>query len=143
MIRRPPRSTLLPYTTLFRSHAEHAGTSLVEPQVELAPRTSPLERPALEVQDQRLSGQVLTRHRHAGADPTRVEPRPGVDPVRLALEQGEATRPEGAELGPRLGAGAGPPRGIPPGARGGPDAEAQGLRQVHILAPGVGVEPLE
>src|SRR5712664_850653 len=25
MIRRPPRSTLFPYTTLFRSHAERAG----------------------------------------------------------------------------------------------------------------------
>src|SRR5258707_5311209 len=24
MIRRPPRSTLFPYTTLFRSHADHA-----------------------------------------------------------------------------------------------------------------------
>src|SRR2546429_5049642 len=25
MIRRPPRSTLFPYTTLFRSHGEHGG----------------------------------------------------------------------------------------------------------------------
>src|SRR2546430_4554727 len=25
MIRRPPRSTLFPYTTLFRSHAKHLG----------------------------------------------------------------------------------------------------------------------
>src|SRR2546422_7844305 len=25
MIRRPPRSTLFPYTTLFRSHGRHAG----------------------------------------------------------------------------------------------------------------------
>src|SRR5256885_6838593 len=25
MIRRPPRSTLFPYTTLFRSHAQHSG----------------------------------------------------------------------------------------------------------------------
>src|SRR3712207_8148223 len=25
MIRRPPRSTLFPYTTLFRSHQEHVG----------------------------------------------------------------------------------------------------------------------
>src|SRR3712207_8263899 len=25
MIRRPPRSTLFPYTTLFRSHADHRG----------------------------------------------------------------------------------------------------------------------
>src|SRR3712207_8488933 len=27
MIRRPPRSTLFPYTTLFRSHAGNAGMS--------------------------------------------------------------------------------------------------------------------
>src|SRR3989441_6169442 len=53
MIRRPPRSTLFPYTTLFRS--------------------SPLQRPPLEVQDQRLPGQVLAGHRHADADPTRIE----------------------------------------------------------------------
>src|SRR5256885_5023796 len=28
MIRRPPRSTLFPYTTLFRSHAAHSGNLL-------------------------------------------------------------------------------------------------------------------
>src|SRR2546426_6686897 len=27
MIRRPPRSTLFPYTTLFRSHGSHAAAS--------------------------------------------------------------------------------------------------------------------
>src|SRR5277367_6952546 len=27
MIRRPPRSTLFPYTTLFRSHGKHSGLS--------------------------------------------------------------------------------------------------------------------
>src|SRR3712207_7376573 len=33
MIRRPPRSTLFPYTTLFRSHVEHrlAGLARVAP----------------------------------------------------------------------------------------------------------------
>src|SRR5690349_23355359 len=32
MIRRPPRSTLFPYTTLFRSHGERrTGTDLVPP----------------------------------------------------------------------------------------------------------------
>src|SRR3989449_5463332 len=29
MIRRPPRSTLFPYTTLFRSHFRHASLDLV------------------------------------------------------------------------------------------------------------------
>src|SRR3712207_7543112 len=30
MIRRPPRSTLFPYTTLFRSKGEHSATHLAE-----------------------------------------------------------------------------------------------------------------
>src|SRR3989442_5419650 len=30
MIRRPPRSTLFPYTTLFRSHYEGTGTEIAE-----------------------------------------------------------------------------------------------------------------
>src|SRR5258708_20101764 len=34
MIRRPPRSTLFPYTTLFRSHAQTAGSSLTAQQPE-------------------------------------------------------------------------------------------------------------
>src|SRR6266480_5570003 len=33
MIRRPPRSTLFPYTTLFRSRVQHA----VRPELELSP----------------------------------------------------------------------------------------------------------
>src|SRR2546429_689573 len=32
MIRRPPRSTLFPYTTLFRSRGTHLGGGLEEPQ---------------------------------------------------------------------------------------------------------------
>src|SRR2546425_3712293 len=37
MIRRPPRSTLFPYTTLFRSHfvGEGAAVSLLEPRVRI------------------------------------------------------------------------------------------------------------
>src|SRR3712207_6986945 len=30
MIRRPPRSTLFPYTTLFRSRGDHLGRGLVD-----------------------------------------------------------------------------------------------------------------
>src|SRR3712207_8645470 len=33
MIRRPPRSTLFPYTTLFRSESAHASAQLTEPQI--------------------------------------------------------------------------------------------------------------
>src|SRR3712207_7304540 len=39
MIRRPPRSTLFPYTTLFRSHAGGAA----DPVVELRPRPGAAE----------------------------------------------------------------------------------------------------
>src|SRR5256885_10559026 len=40
MIRRPPRSTLFPYTTLFRSHELHPGRSACDATVpEERPRT--------------------------------------------------------------------------------------------------------
>src|SRR3989442_10233606 len=32
MIRRPPRSTLFPYTTLFRSHHDRGGSGRVQPR---------------------------------------------------------------------------------------------------------------
>src|SRR5688572_31975285 len=35
MIRRPPRSTLFPYTTLFRSHLEHHGAGPAHDELEL------------------------------------------------------------------------------------------------------------
>src|SRR2546430_15998302 len=35
MIRRPPRSTLFPYTTLFRSHVEAAGDEAVDDVLDL------------------------------------------------------------------------------------------------------------
>src|SRR5258706_5639342 len=34
MIRRPPRSTLFPYTTLFRSHRDRHQREIVQPRVE-------------------------------------------------------------------------------------------------------------
>src|SRR5260370_31571902 len=34
MIRRPPRSTLFPYTTLFRSHLDRAAHDLEEPALD-------------------------------------------------------------------------------------------------------------
>src|SRR3712207_8589046 len=43
MIRRPPRSTLFPYTTLFRSHSR--GTACARP---LRRRARPRDRPAAE-----------------------------------------------------------------------------------------------
>src|SRR6266487_3903531 len=51
MIRRPPRSTLFPYTTLFRSHprqfpyrARH-GTMLLQPRMRSEEHTSELQSP--------------------------------------------------------------------------------------------------
>src|SRR2546426_7639475 len=37
MIRRPPRSTLFPYTTLFRSEDTHFGDALLERPLDLSP----------------------------------------------------------------------------------------------------------
>src|SRR5437879_10492328 len=52
MIRRPPRSTLFPYTTLFRSHPRHQVTDAVvaqalhlRPQVRSEEHTSELQSP--------------------------------------------------------------------------------------------------
>src|SRR2546429_2419431 len=41
MIRRPPRSTLFPYTTLFRSLARALGLTVARPTVLLASRVPP------------------------------------------------------------------------------------------------------
>src|SRR5256885_12125446 len=38
MIRRPPRSTLFPYTTLFRSRADHAAARDQDPHLEIRAR---------------------------------------------------------------------------------------------------------
>src|SRR2546428_9661417 len=48
MIRRPPRSTLFPYTTLFRSHCESAPETAANPK----PRRWG-ERPRASLQEQR------------------------------------------------------------------------------------------
>src|SRR3712207_8041274 len=46
MIRRPPRSTLFPYTTLFRSHPNSDGHYCVpKPKLHLAPRASRVREP--------------------------------------------------------------------------------------------------
>src|SRR3712207_8468282 len=71
MIRRPPRSTLFPYTTLFRSMTDRAG-------------------PPLAVVDLALPRDV---------DPG-VAALPGVHVVDLALLQGERTAADGAATSP-------------------------------------------
>src|SRR5437667_7804282 len=58
MIRRPPRSTLFPYTTLFRSLHDHAQPPAVDPlrallAVDHRPHPQPVERPRRAVDPQR------------------------------------------------------------------------------------------
>src|SRR2546430_4543472 len=50
MIRRPPRSTLFPYTTLFRSHASSQGMSMMLPNLAAITGT-PIERIRLHAKD--------------------------------------------------------------------------------------------
>src|SRR3712207_8358725 len=69
MIRRPPRSTLFPYTTLFRSHARFVDRMHPAAQSHAA-RMGELDRIAHQVdqylpEPQRISVQV---HRHVFAD---------------------------------------------------------------------------
>src|SRR5947209_16270700 len=56
MIRRPPRSTLFPYTTLFRSHGARAGDRdghTLEPCLQRGHRRSFLERQQLVAEDRK------------------------------------------------------------------------------------------
>src|SRR3989442_12196302 len=104
MIRRPPRSTLFPYTTLFRS-----GVALgVEPL--RAARLS-LHRSDVVRGELRLAvPEGGRRHRHAGLD--RLRPR-GIEPHRRApslgaegmdvQRRGEETLAEDGDDGPALG----------------------------------------
>src|SRR2546425_9916389 len=108
MIRRPPRSTLFPYTTLFRSHHLDALQILDGEEVEV----------------DLLGGRLVDAHageedahslRHApyrgGLEPAQREGRP----VRGPLLVGERQAPD-------------------PAGRGGPPARAAGPAQVGPLA---------
>src|SRR5438067_9594161 len=57
MIRRPPRSTLFPYTTLFRSRI--GGTSFVAPKVEIGAVARSVKK--------------ISQHRHTSVTNTRSE----------------------------------------------------------------------
>src|SRR2546429_4154786 len=52
MIRRPPRSTLFPYTTLFRSYIEDGKTIVVSPHRVFGPQTNDL---VLQLRKRRMS----------------------------------------------------------------------------------------
>src|SRR5438309_10113871 len=84
MIRRPPRSTLFPYTTLFRSR-EDGGDLLRERQLEHSPRDR--ERAEVRRQETVAGAELL----HGALNVSRVarravqhgDPEPGRDGLRL------------------------------------------------------------
>src|SRR2546425_12587527 len=104
MIRRPPRSTLFPYTTLFRSLLDAVGVLNAEPRLFVLPNDARLagitcaypgelgmieERPAVGPEDEptvpgavdlantkRLVAHPERRSRHRGASRAFVAPRP-------------------------------------------------------------------
>src|SRR3712207_8411122 len=72
MIRRPPRSTLFPYTTLFRSRRHRAGAALRPPAlrhgpgqqeaVEAGPRVEPAGVPGARLPADRKSTRLNSSH---------------------------------------------------------------------------------
>src|SRR5438034_8713977 len=62
MIRRPPRSTLFPYTTLFRSHVDHAHGDARQKNRPLGQRQQ-LQEQRAEVDQDRLEPHVAVQDR--------------------------------------------------------------------------------
>src|SRR3712207_8137152 len=67
MIRRPPRSTLFPYTTLFRSPRDVGVVVARHRGLELAPARVRALAPAAEAVE-RLAARRRERHRHARSE---------------------------------------------------------------------------
>ena len=75
MIRRPPRSTLFPYTTLFRSEVEAAQTGLSEKEAQVAALENSLEK-----QGDRMDAlEKMWNGQGAVAQPNADEERRGVN----------------------------------------------------------------
>src|SRR2546429_9419938 len=94
MIRRPPRSTLFPYTTLFRSHDPHRAA---EPSREITLERLTIEPGGIGVLHEPRSG----HHRTRNTDPHRAlsaghalelphQPRDGVERRRAVTRRGDA-----------------------------------------------------
>src|SRR2546422_7629408 len=128
MIRRPPRSTLFPYTTLFRS-LRYSATVAVRPAIALGDLSGlQVVRPATRVSDEDVE-RTIGELRESVAQLRPVEDRAQVetgDVVRVdltsRLEGGEPVQREGVLL--EAGAGSFPlapqrqPLGHSPGAAG-------------------------
>src|ERR1051325_12014029 len=82
MIRRPPRSTLFPYTTLFRSMCQRAGG-----QVSASGKPDDAKRSECRVAQAR----ILT----GGAPKTEAVPSPGLNRQRDIVERGELAEDAG------------------------------------------------
>src|SRR2546422_3299712 len=80
MIRRPPRSTLFPYTTLFRSHH---GPRIPVGQRPRAAAVSDEQHDALRRLERRVDvlEQMVRRLLAAGAPPERITPAPQPPPL--------------------------------------------------------------
>src|SRR5256886_15667751 len=100
MIRRPPRSTLFPYTTLFRSANTSLGVTVLLELVRIAARTLP---PSFDID-------ILDVHHRSKPDA----------PSGTALALGAAAREarQGAAAGGAPGGPPPPPKGHPEGGGG-------------------------
>src|SRR5947209_17224843 len=74
MFRRPPRSTLFPYTTLFRSNLERLGQHRRLPHL---PRAL----------HERMAGGVTGEKRDPTGEPFGAQPGEGVEPAQLRSEE--------------------------------------------------------
>src|SRR3712207_9077534 len=86
MIRRPPRSTLFPYTTLFRSQRPLAGDREVPRQEELAVATDACL--AQRAEDPVVAGVARGAVAQGGEGGRRVDPRP-VRAAQMAQDRSE------------------------------------------------------
>src|SRR3989475_10830940 len=100
MIRRPPRSTLFPYTTLFRSREPGAGSSLVGAAADAVARRIGSIKPQVAIVLGSGLGDVAEQVRSAVRAP--YPDIPGVPQPRAPGRQGEPlARPP--QRGPRHG----------------------------------------
>src|SRR5256885_15048627 len=106
MIRRPPRSTLFPYTTLFRSLLEVMDRAGVW-------RVGLVNYPSPDVMGFTDASNAFAA-KYAQADPARLLPYGGVHPRFTKDPAGDVDRL--VELGTRLGQIHPPPQGVPANA---------------------------